>query len=109
MKKILILLLCLGLAGCAASNYSLRESIIRSKIPETSKTHTGGIVKNPSRKDISDAIKLGQVSKDDKDILEYAYIYKVPRGFFNVDSIYIVIKTILSNIFCKLTWSIAPF
>lgn len=79
------------LTGCAGG-YSLREQMIRTKIPQEFRGHTNGIVAIPTDADTQAAIALGTASKDN-DTLEYAYLTKAPRGAFSSDQIYVKVTT----------------
>ncbi len=79
------------LVGCGG--YSLQEQIIRDKIPQDFRNYTSGIVAAPTDADIQAAIALGTGGKDDDDALQYAYVTKVPRGFFDGDDIYVRVAT----------------
>ena len=79
------------LAGCAG-DYSMREQVIRGKLPQEFRSYAKGIVARPTDADIQVAIALGTASKDE-DTLEYAYLTKAPRNMFDTDDIYIRVAT----------------
>jgi len=66
--------------------------MIRSDIPPIYRSHTTGIISNPSDEDIKAAINFGQSSKDGA-ALEYAYLMKGARNAFANDAIYVKVYT----------------
>lgn len=84
-------ILSLLLIGCAGS-YSIREGIIRSKIPESYKSYSSGIIKNPIDTNVQAAIEFGKSSKEG-DELEYAYLIKSSQSALSTNQIYIKVYT----------------
>jgi len=76
MRRTVLTILGLVLLVCSCTSYSLREESIRSGVPETYKTWSGGIRTQLTEQEVNEAISLGQSSKENADVLEYAYIYK---------------------------------
>ena len=92
IMKVLYLGLFMLLAfGCAGS-YSVREHNMISQIPEEQRIYKEGIIIFPTDEDIKRAIDFGAASKD-SDVLEYAYLKKVPGDLFDDDTIYFKIST----------------
>ncbi|MDP8242313.1 MAG: hypothetical protein RAP70_03895 [Candidatus Celaenobacter antarcticus] len=80
MKKAFLLLVIIIIAvSCSYSGWSLREQGYIKNIPANYQTHQSGIIKNPSRKDINDAIIFGKLEKDGRAV-DYAYITKTSFG-----------------------------
>jgi hypothetical protein len=73
MKKTLVILLCLGLCGCT---YSIPETYLRDKRPETLKIYKGWPISKLSDSDIQEAVNLGKVNKHNQDVINYAFLLK---------------------------------
>jgi hypothetical protein len=78
------------------AGWSLAERSIRKKIPAYFAQNTGGPVEAPADADIAEALKLAEVSKENRDILDYAFTQKLdhqtPFGGRSI-SVYLAAKT----------------
>jgi len=73
VKRIFILVLLLFFTGCT---YSVKERIIRQKIPASLSQWTGGIRTDLTLSEIKEAVIFGQGCKENSTVLSYAYIHK---------------------------------
>ena len=88
----LVALVFCSLTGCASS-YSVKETSIRSSLPDVYATHTASFILNPTDADVQLAVNFGRDSKEKPDRLSYAYLFKSATSAVAMDSIYISIQT----------------
>jgi hypothetical protein len=82
------------MSSSAFAQWSMVERGIRKKIPKYFMEHEGGPTNKPAQEDISNALKLADISKEDRDILDYAFMYKWEKnGLFKHQFVYLTVKT----------------
>lgn len=69
------------------------ERGIRKKIPSYFLDYADGPIVNPSDADVDKALELATISKEKRDILEYAFIHKFEKPPKNTQFIYLTAKT----------------
>jgi len=104
MKKLALiwLVITLSVSGCS---YSLQESYIRSKRPDSLKKYTNGPISPLSQDDVSEAIEFGKANRHRPDVIKYAFLFTskitplgpTSRVYILVDTNYFLIADYAAN------------